>query len=142
MIAIPVDAEVYDKQHATVTAHHEAGHAVIAMAFGIEVRRLSLEVCRVRPPRGSAGCWGQAVTALSGPYAEMMFSSYSTGRVAELWSSAWKTDRSNALEHLLRLLPGPYACRCRALGRTHGRPVLAAIIRVAEALLDQGAALL
>jgi hypothetical protein len=82
---------------------------VIATVFGIQVTWLSLKLCRVRPPRGSAGSWGQAVTALSGPHAELKFASYSPARVAQLWSSAWKTDRSNASEHLRR------SCRVRTL---------------------------
>jgi hypothetical protein len=120
------------------TVYHEAGHAEIATVFGIEVTRVIFEVCYVRPPGGSAGCWGQAVTALSGPFAEMKFASCTPDREAALWSSAWKTDRFNALEHLRRSGRVRTLADVELLAARMVDQYWPAIVRVARALAEDG----
>jgi hypothetical protein len=52
MVAFPpppllVDSGVFDKLHAPLTAaHHEAGHACVALALSLEVTGFDLKACR------------------------------------------------------------------------------------------------
>jgi hypothetical protein len=81
-----------------VARYHEAGHAVIASLFGIEVTCLTLEVCRVRTRRDEIAHWAQAVTAPASSAAEQRFALYPEDVLAMMRRSVWATDRRNA-EH-------------------------------------------
>jgi hypothetical protein len=65
-------------------------------ACGIEVTRLTLEVCGTR--RDEIAHWTQAVTALAGSAAEQRFALYPEDVLAMTRRSVWATDRRYA-EH-------------------------------------------
>jgi hypothetical protein len=149
MIAIPVPsprpAFAIDRR---AVAIHEAGHAVVALAFGHDVvlvtlgpspddaRRLGL--CCSNRNDDAMGRFEAAVVALAGPLAEQIFAGHPRDVRAMMLGSSWKTDRANAENHLRR----------SSMARTLGDAALEAarlvmerwpaIVRVAEALLAQG----
>jgi hypothetical protein len=85
MIAIPVPSRrpAADPHHRMATAHHEAGHCVVARSLGLEVTLVNLEPhCH----RDDPNCyWAQAVTGLAGLHAEQKFARYPFGTLAMMW---------------------------------------------------------
>jgi hypothetical protein len=135
----PVDSAVYHRLHDPLTfAYHEAGHACVATAFGIRVTRLTIKLCCVHHIDGRAGSWAQAVTALSGPFAEQRFARYPEDVRAELWRSYWRTDRANALEHLRRSRRWRTLADVETLATTLVAEHWPAIVCVAEDLAAEG----
>jgi hypothetical protein len=128
---------------------HEAGHAVVAFAFGHDVVLVTLfeagsdaqqrlGVCRSNRDDDAMGCFEAAVVCLAGPMAEQAFAGHPRDVRAMMWGSSWKADRAKAGNHLSR----------SSMGRTLGDVALSAaslvtehwpaIVRVAEALLAEG----
>jgi hypothetical protein len=102
-----LDDDVYDRAHSpAATAHHEAGHAVVALSLSLEVTRLDLTICRVRGHRDNPiARWSQAVTALAGPMSERRYVGYPHGAAMMLKGAAWRDDYRNA-EYWLGLIRG------------------------------------
>jgi hypothetical protein len=61
-------------------AVHESGHACMALALGLEVTRLDLELCRTRRRDDQNGRWAESVTAFAGSLAEMRHARYTRAR--------------------------------------------------------------
>jgi hypothetical protein len=99
MTAIPVPRRpAADPSDRMATAIHEAGHAVIARALGLEVTRVTLEphwqraellgLCRTRHGDDPNSYWAAAVTGLAGPHAEQKFARYPFGTLAMMCGAA------------------------------------------------------
>jgi hypothetical protein len=151
MIAIPVPAYPLepDPHDRMATAVHEAAHAVVARALGVEVTRVILEpafpaptgqlgVCRTLLRDEPANLWAQAVMALAGAIAEQRYANYPSGMLTMMGRSAWATDRANA-ERYLRQLDGAVSMQQAAnMARHLVGEHWAAIASVAAALASDG----
>jgi hypothetical protein len=131
------------------TAIHEAAHAVVARALGVEVTRVTLDAGFLAQAGWLGACctlsrddpnshWAQAVTDLAGPVAEQRYACYPPARVAMMERSAWKTDFRNASD-TLRQLDG--AVTLTQIANMAAHPVerdWSTITRVAAALASDG----
>jgi hypothetical protein len=145
-IAAPVGRPDSDNRRdaSLIIAHHEAGHAVVARALGLEVTRVDLKFCRTRRRDDPITYWSQAVVACAGPIAELRFAGYCEDTLAMMEGSAWKTDRANAHDWLRRLDDSGAARFKATLEQAQNMAAHLvgehwdAIVRVAEALASEG----
>ena len=102
-----------------ITAIHEAGHAMAAIALGTPVRAMTLHEVTTMVRRGCPVAQrNEAVIALAGAVAETRHCGYSLDRQAELWGDldAWRTDLDNCLRRLQPTEPiAPALDRARQL---------------------------
>ena len=77
-------------------ACHEAGHAVAAHVLGHPIRSATLALVWTRPRDARAA----VLIALAGPAAEIVHAGHAAPERERLWSTAWATDRRNALRAL------------------------------------------
>jgi hypothetical protein len=139
MTTIPVPARrpAAGPHDPMVTAIHEAGHAVVALALGHEVTRLSLEFCRTRYRRNDEiAWWNEAVISMAGAAAEQRLMHYPEDVLAMMRRSAWATDRRCA-EHWLRLIPGVTLANTEAMAAHLVAKHWPRIVRVARALTEE-----
>jgi hypothetical protein len=130
------------------TAHHEAGHAIVAMSFGIEVVRVTLEprfpapawrlgVCCTRHGDDPNSYWAAAVVGAAGAAADQHYARYPEDVLAMMQRSAWATDRANA-ERWLGLIRGVTMKQCENMAAHLVDQHWDAITRVALALASEG----
>jgi hypothetical protein len=134
----PLPDDVYDRAHScAAAAHHESGHACIAMSFGIKVTRVDLVCCHTLRRDDPMGGWMQAVVALSGPASEQRYVGYPHGAVMRLKGSNWKDDYRNAL-CWLELISGVSLEQAERMAKHLVGQHWDAIGRVAQALAEEG----
>ena len=89
-----------DLQWRTRCAHHEAGHAIVARVLGVQVVSVTIDNVRTRyRANDDAAHVAEAVIALAGACAERQ-SKLLPEDQTDLWDTAWKSDFTNALNHL------------------------------------------
>jgi hypothetical protein len=137
-----------DPDDPMVIAIHEAGHACIAHALGIEVTatertRVGLH-CDDDP--GPLISQSLAVIMIAGPWAERRYCNYSDEEIAQRWGSHWSVDLRNCRRYLreidrwFHLLPRGVIPmrRIETFATEQVDQHWAWITRVAEALNAQG----
>jgi hypothetical protein len=85
----------------TLTAIHEAGHAVAACALGHAIVRVSLDDgCTTRWRDHPRAHIVEAAIAVAGPTAERRYRAPSPAELEVLWREQWGTDLANARKHI------------------------------------------
>jgi hypothetical protein len=134
-----------EREKREITSFHEAGHCVVACAFGHFVREVEVVPPHARFRHRTDPCgWREAaIVAASGPAAEVRFCDMSLDDEVPLWVSAhaWRGDLRNILEFLIQAGDGAHPRALAVVRRRALQMVEAhwpAIERVAAALAERG----